>query len=112
YLVDANQNATQTFLDTLNEIRRVAVACQYQIPEVNGNIAYDLVNVAYAAEGQALTPIGQVSGPGACGVSPGWHYDDPAAPASIVMCPATCDMLQDSDDTQVEIVYGCETIIR
>jgi Mg-chelatase subunit ChlD len=112
HLVDANASATQNFLDTLNEIRKVAVACQYEIPTVTGTIVYDLVNVAYAAAGQALVPIAKVTGASTCGISGGWHYDDPNAPTSIVMCPTTCEQLQNSDGTQVEIVYGCETILE
>ncbi len=47
-----------------------------------------------------------------CGVNGGWHYDDANAPTSIVMCPTTCEQLQGSAETQVEIVYGCETILE
>jgi hypothetical protein len=112
YLVDADATATQSFLATLNDIRRDAVACQYQIPEVEGAIAYDLVNVAYQTSGEPLTPIGNVPGADACDAMGGWHYDDANAPTSIVMCPSTCEQLQSSADMHVEIVYGCETIIR
>jgi len=112
YLVDVNASATQSFLDTLNEIRRAAVACQYAIPVVDGTIAYDLVNVAYAAQGQPLTAIGNVANAAACGIGGGWYYDDPVAPKTIVMCPNTCEQLQGSSETKIEIVYGCETIIK
>ncbi len=111
FLVDADASATQSLLDTLNEIRRVAVACQYEIPEVQGTIVYDLVNVAYSVGGQPLTAIPNVPSAAACGLAGGWHYDDPAVPTAIVMCPSTCEALQTSADTEVEIVYGCETIL-
>jgi len=110
YLVDANANATQSFLDALNDIRRVAVACQYTIPQVSGTIAYNLVNVAFSTQDQPLTPVANVTDASACGISGGWHYDDPNAPSAIVMCPSTCEQFQDSEETKVEIVYGCETL--
>lgn len=113
YFVDADADATDNFLATLNEIRRIAVACQYEIPDVQGTIAYDLVNVAYkSTELDPLTPLANVANESACAISGGWYYDDAAAPTAIVMCPATCEALQGGDSTQVEIVYGCETIIN
>jgi hypothetical protein len=111
YLVDANAQATKSFLAALNTIRKVAVACQYEIPKVNGVIAYNLVNVTHGTDSKSMKPLTNVPNAAACGKG-GWHYDDVAKPKSIVMCPETCALLQAASDTKVEIVYGCETIVK
>ena len=42
----------------------------------------------------------------------GWYYDtDPAVtePTKIMMCPATCDLLQAGGDLSIRV--GCETVV-
>jgi Mg-chelatase subunit ChlD len=111
YLVDANATVTQALVAALNAIRKVAVACNYEIPSIDGKIAYDLVNVTFASGGKSPKPLGYVASAAQC-QNGGWYYDDPQAPKAIVMCPATCGELQAANDTKVEIVYGCETIVK
>ena len=111
YLVDADAQATDNFVDALNEIRHVAVACEYQIPSVQGTILYDLVNVTFKADGQPVSALGYVGNAASC-TNGGWHYDDVNNPKSIVMCKSSCDALQAIEAVTVEIVYGCETVIK
>lgn len=109
YLVDANAQAAQAFTDTLNSIRTLSIACQYAIPEVQGVIAYDLVNLTLAVGGKLPKAVAQVKSPAAC-VSGGWYYDNPAKPKSIVLCPLTCEQAKSAAANEVNIVYGCETV--
>ena len=44
----------------------------------------------------------------------GWYYDvDPAmaAPTRVVTCPATCDRLKAEPNANVNLVFGCKTIV-
>ena len=112
YLVDADDTAPQKFLDALNDIRKVAVACEYEIPDVKGgSIVYDLVNVTFTVEGQPMQTLGYVGDISSCDQG-GWYYDNPANPDSIHMCPSTCMALQATDAVSVEIIYGCETVVN
>jgi hypothetical protein len=41
--------------------------------------------------------------------TPGRFYDNEAAPARVVACPATCARIQAAKRAQVDILFGCET---
>lgn len=110
YLVDGNANAAQQFLDALNEIRKTLIACDFQLPDVEA-IDYDLVNVQFTPGGQASQALPYVGDEAGC-AGGGWYYDNPSAPTTIVMCDATCNALQSFESAELEIVYGCETIVK
>ena len=46
----------------------------------------------------------------ACGDDQGWYYDDPSAPTKIVLCNATCDLINADPTAEIDIVLGCMTI--
>jgi hypothetical protein len=56
-----------------------------------------------------LAAPGGVAG---CGQKGGWYYDDPANPTKIIMCPTTCAALQGDVGGKVEVIFGCETVIK
>jgi hypothetical protein len=91
------------------------IACEYLIPDPgNGEaIDYDKVNVQYSpGQGEPFETIYFVPG-GApdCGPQGGWYYDDAASPTKILLCPASCDHVQQGQDGEVEVIFGCETEI-
>jgi hypothetical protein len=66
-----------------------------------------------------LTPDGgtpevvpQVPTVGDCGTEGGWYYDNPAAPTKILLCPASCELVQSVNQGAIEIVLGCQTIVK
>ena len=76
-----------------------------------GNVDYGKVNVEVTSGG-TTTFIPKTSGAGACSKG-GWYYDsDPAvrAPTQIVVCPSTCQMVNQGTGGTVDIVLGCMTI--
>lgn len=90
------------------------LACEFAIPEPpNGeNFDADKVNVEFDDGLGGVTPIPRVEGADQCAAVPdGWYYDDPLAPAMIVMCPQTCDDAQVSKNGAINIAFGCETIV-
>ena len=106
-------NATQEFLDAMNQIRGAALSCQYKVPTpAVGVVDTNKVNVKYTpGDGSPTETFKQVTDQGACNGGPGWYYDDPQNPQSLVMCPATCDeLLNGPQGSQVDIQLGCSTL--
>ena len=87
--------------------------CAFEIPEPPDGDAIDFgaVNFVYTAQGQDGVTIPYVGAGGDCGAADGWYYDDPAAPAEILACPATCDRLI-ADAGEVEVALGCATLLE
>jgi hypothetical protein len=118
YLVE-DTNAASAFAEALEQIRGAASPCDFLIPTegVQGKIDPTQVNVDFTPTGSA-TPvlIAQTSDGSAatCGPEGGWHYDNPAAPQAIKLCPASCSLVnsggvQVSGGT-VQVQFGCETV--
>jgi hypothetical protein len=40
-------------------------------------------------------------------VSGGWYYDNNASPTKIILCPASCQMVQADQNGKVDILLGC-----
>ena len=58
--------------------------------------------------------VGRVIGASACNPSTGgWYYDDEAAPMSINLCPASCELARDQVTTAadgVDVAFGCDSV--
>jgi hypothetical protein len=46
-----------------------------------------------------------------CASSGGWHYDDPAAPTMIHLCPDTCATVQGDAEGELAVAFACEVTI-
>ncbi len=114
FLVDANANATQQFLDAMNEIRGSALACAYLIPQpAMGELDYDAVNVQYLPVGGQPELIPKVEGKQQCPASgKAWYYDNNATPKQIIMCDAACEAIKMDKDGEVSVIFGCKTIVN
>jgi hypothetical protein len=91
----------------------IALPCTYDIPEPSAGDALDpdRVNFVYQdAAGNSQT-IARVAGDSACTQSGGWYYDSPSDPTQIILCPQTCDILVADQDGDVEIQFGCATVV-
>ena len=108
------------FINALRTIRQTVtvtapVPCEWAIPlPLPGGQVFDpnLVNVEYTVGGSSATPIGAVNGPADCAnVANAWHYDDPANPTKVMVCPQTCTTIQGIADVRVDVIFGCETVI-
>jgi hypothetical protein len=113
FLVDANQDLNQQFQDALNQIQGSALGCTYAIPQPEeGTPDFDSLNVAYSpGDGSGMQTFPRVSGPGEC-TGDGWYYDNNAAPTKIILCDASCDKVSADDMGQVDVVIGCETVVK
>ena len=102
-------NAKQEFIDAMNAIRGVALACEYEIPppEEGEQLDYEKVNLRFTAGDGTKIDIDYVGDSSQCG-SGGWFYDDPNAPTMIHVCPETCEMFKADGEGQVNVVLGCK----
>lgn len=121
----ASGDPTQQFLDAMNAIRdqitttmmttetqTTPVPCEWEIPAAPGGETFDknLVNVDVRAGSGAPQRIGAVPSAADCALaSGGWHYDNPDAPAKVLVCPNTCQTIQGMSDARVDVVFGCAT---
>lgn len=106
----ATGNPAQTEADfraVIDGIRGIALACDVEIPVPPAGSAFlpDQVNVMYAAGGGAEAAL---SYDPACSAPDTWRYDDPAAPATIVLCNETCDRVQRDVSARLTVEFGCE----
>jgi hypothetical protein len=103
------------FKDKLEEIRANALGCEYTIPEPMEGEEFDplKVNVEYTPGGMG-TPedLPQADNAGDCGNMPGWYYDNPTDPTKIILCPASCDAITNDTNAQVNLIFGCPTVLN
>jgi len=113
FLVDTTTNVVGAFSDTLDSIRRIALACEYPIPAPEPGLAVDTsrVNVTFTTD--QARPFVYVRNRNGCIAAPttGWYYDDPNAPTKVILCDDACDVVRTSADGKIDIVFGCQSII-
>jgi hypothetical protein len=111
YIVGGTQNVSQQVLDAFNQIRgSVALPCQFQIP-TGQPVDFNMVNLYYTPGGGQRSIIYAVPNAGACDPTRGgWYYDDPAAPTTIHLCEASCNLVTGDIVARVDIELNCPTI--
>jgi hypothetical protein len=113
--LDGGGTASQ-LVEALNRIRAASLPCRFSIPAPEaGALDFGKVNVRVSSGVQNVDPP-YVARATACSSADGWYYDvDPASggvPAAIVACPATCAWLGANPTARVDILLGCETVVR
>jgi hypothetical protein len=114
-LLTPGAELTKQFLDTLNQIRGKALACEFTIPppKAGGRLDYNKVNVRYTS-GNTPEDLLYVGSASRCDpMKGGWYYDvDPAGgatPTRVVVCDATCNRFKMVTDGRVDLLFGCAT---
>jgi hypothetical protein len=111
------QNFVPVFQQMATEVVAAAqVPCVYDIPPAPSNEAIDFskVNVEYKPDANAApqqifnVPGGQAD----CGADGGWYYDDANSPTKIILCPSTCQVVQNGSMPAVSVKFGCATVIK
>jgi hypothetical protein len=110
---------SQAFLAALNSIRssvavQTTLDCQWIIPDSTTGQTIDpsKVNLNFTPGGGTAQQIAQVPSQSDCAAAGnGWYYDDPTNPTQVLVCPQTCDMLKASTDGQVDLLFGCDTVV-
>ncbi|UQA61921.1 hypothetical protein [Polyangium aurulentum] len=115
FLVGSNQNASEQFLQAMNEIRGAALACSYLIPQPppGEKIDYNAINVQYTPDGGMPQIIPQVKSKADCppdGLA--WFYDEPVKPKQIILCDATCGKISQDAKAKLDVLVGCATVVK
>jgi len=116
YLVDDSSqpaSAVQAnFIKALNDIRGKALSCEMVIPVPDaGKLDPLLVNVVYRS-GASEQVVPHVTDAAACEATPfAWYYDDASHPTRVILCPGACESIRSDSEGQVELLFGCGTII-
>jgi hypothetical protein len=113
FLVDTGGNVNQQFLDAMNAIRHAALGCNYLIPvPTNGSPNFSEVNVVYQPMGGSAQTFPNVPNLASCPANGnGWYYDDPVNPMQIVLCPASCMLVEGDTTGEIDVTLGCSTVI-
>ncbi|HVH44562.1 MAG TPA: vWA domain-containing protein [Labilithrix sp.] len=109
-LVDTGGNAQQALLAALDNVRRKAIPCDYDIPP--GTIDPQSTNVTYTSAGSTRQLV-FVGNEASCAKAPdgaGWYFDDEAAPKKVVLCKAMCESVKGDDSGSVDLVFGCPRV--
>jgi hypothetical protein len=116
FIVNASQNAAQTFVDAMNKIRGSAqVPCEYQLPPppAGEQLNFQQVNVKYS-NSTGTSSVYYVKNQSGCDATRGgWYYDnDPDPPTSgtptkILLCPTTCNTVTTDVTSKVDVQVGC-----
>jgi hypothetical protein len=101
---DVREQITRALL----EITSLAIPCEIDIPSPPSGETFDpnLVNIEITApdgESRALPYVARESD---CATIDAWHYDDPAAPTRIELCPAACNQIAGG---RLTFLFGCAT---
>jgi hypothetical protein len=113
--LDSIRDRTRTQLRTERhtEIQRELLPCEWQLPAAPSGATLDpeRVNVRLSLGG-GEGALSRVADAARCAEGGGWYYDDPAAPARILACPASCEALRAEPEARVELLLGCKTVLR
>jgi von Willebrand factor type A domain len=84
------------------------LGCDYPIQSPGGGqtIDYTKVNVELTSSGGTETELLYSSD---CSDANGWHYDDPKAPTTIILCSGACKTAESTSGDSMDIVFGCKT---
>jgi hypothetical protein len=106
-VVDTAGNADVQFLNALTQIRRDALDCSFQVPNVE-NIDPTKARVRFVPDdGTSAFGVPQVPDAMSCVQGKGWYFDDPLSPAKLTLCDSTCDAVTRGKPGQLYIEFAC-----
>ena len=107
----AGTNIQQDFQNALDQVRGNALPCDYTLPDklADKSFAYDKVNVIYTKLG---APTGETIPQSAGCAGDGWEYDNPKDPTRIILCGGTCARIKADGGGSVQVLLGCDTVVR
>jgi hypothetical protein len=114
FLLLPNEDLAQKFLQTLQEIRGSALACEFEIPPPKmGTLDYKKVNMSFQGAGGTEEILYAGTADRCDPVKGGWYYDanpdSGGKPTRVIACPATCKRFKSEPTGRVELRFGCGT---
>jgi len=113
HLIESGGSAE--LITALNEIRKNALTCDYQIPIIPGkplDLNFVNIKVRVGAPPASEQQIHRVDSAAQCSAQGGWYFDNPSAPTRIQLCPTTCDPLLKTTGSGLTVLIGCKSVIR
>jgi len=104
-LIEA-MSVSQKFSGALADIREAVPGCEYLMPSLPTGVDPSSVKVSYSSTMSAEEVLPQVTDDASC-AGDGWYFDDNASPSRILLCPFTCDKMQNDDGSKVTFSVGC-----
>lgn len=103
--------SAQALADTISQIRGATLGCVFELPKPDqGTIDKNRVNVEYSVGGGAMDQVPKRSDPSdECETDGCWDYD---VDDHVVLVGKTCDEVKSSPDAKVQIVVGCQTVVK
>jgi hypothetical protein len=115
FVLNSDPDLARSFLDALEKIRQATLPCDFVIPRSNRPIDFGKVNLRLQDAAGTAEQIPYVATAKQCDpMRGGWYYDvDPASgtPTRVLTCPASCERLQAAPDANVNLVFGCKTVV-
>lgn len=105
-------NPAQTsaaFSDTISQIRGASISCNIDMPsppqgqELNPR----RVKVTYSSGTNETDLVYDAN----CVGQSTWHYDNPAQPREIQLCPTTCDVIRADTNARLSVEFTCVDLI-
>lgn len=98
----------QTFESALNTIRSASLPCQFSIPPAPSGktinpYAINVILVDAKGTQSVLTYSAD------CSNASGWHYDNPSAPTTVLLCSGACSSARGDAGGKVTLAFGCDT---
>ncbi len=115
FLIDKGSESESQFYEALQKIRGAALPCEYIVPKpASGTLEPNKTNVVYRASTDAEPKtFVKVQGADACDTDDAaWYFDSPAAPSKVLLCPKTCESIQESAVGSISTVFGCASVVR
>lgn len=104
FIISDAGDVQQQLLSALLQIKGDTVACEFLLPNL-GTFDPSNAEVTLTSSSGTQTVLAKVAAAASCGN--GWYYDDPAAPAKIILCPTTCQSVLADAGAQIDVDLGC-----
>jgi hypothetical protein len=113
---DGGAGLEARFVQALDDVRSASLPCRYGVPFPEaGDPDLGRLNVTYTSGAGSTSTVPRVEASAACGSGDGWFLDgggSSAAAAMIDVCPATCAALRKDPGGRVDVVVGCQAVVR
>jgi hypothetical protein len=104
------QQTVADFQKALSTIKGSALSCEYTVPAApqGQSIDFNKINVVYTSSSGAQTVLPYNKD--CSGNGQGWHYDNPASPTKIEICPGSCTSIMADTGAKIDVELGCDTL--
>ncbi|MBK8252221.1 MAG: VWA domain-containing protein [Polyangiaceae bacterium] len=108
-------NDISEFSAKIAEIKSEVLGCEFEIPMPPNGLELDpkQVNFSYTPQGmgdpKVLLKADNLID---CAGSPGWYFDNNISPTKIILCPASCATVQNDNNAEVNVLFGCNSLVN